>query len=268
MTTAIISGGELTGSYSQIKVGRDETRGFPSCRRAAFGICLLCAATIVCTIARAEPVAGRPMLADTIAAPFATFVAEASRRFGIPAEWIRAVMCVESFGEPHAVSPKGAMGLMQVMPETWAGQRARYGLGTDPYDAHDNIMAGVAYLRELYDRYGTIGFLAAYNAGPARWEDYLTTGRAIPAETRDYLIRLITILDNSTGQRATVAASIMRHPTQASPPLMRPANQSTDNPSSSAQQSPFSPSDRPVGDRPIPAPKTEDMFFLGLRRAW
>ena len=77
-------------------------------------------------------------------------------------------MRAESFGDVRAMSPKGAMGLMQIMPETWAALRSRYGLGADPYDAHDNIMAGAAYLRELHDRYGTPGFLAAYNAGPAR----------------------------------------------------------------------------------------------------
>ena len=59
---------------------------------------------------------------------------------------------------------------MQIMPQTWAELRARYGLGTDPYDPHDNILAGAAYIRELHDRYGAPGFLAAYNAGPGRYE--------------------------------------------------------------------------------------------------
>jgi soluble lytic murein transglycosylase-like protein len=104
--------------------------------------------------------------------PFAEFIAEASQRFGVPASWIRSVMRVESAGDVHAISPKGAMGLMQIMPETWAILRARYGLGADPYDPHDNILAGAAYLRELHDRYGAAGFLAAYNAGPARYEDH------------------------------------------------------------------------------------------------
>ena len=75
-------------------------------------------------------------------------------------------MQAESGGEMRAVSPKGAMGLMQIMPDTWAELRSRYGLGADPYDPHDNIMAGTAYLRELHDRFGERGFLAAYNAGP------------------------------------------------------------------------------------------------------
>ena len=68
----------------------------------------------------------------------------------------------------RAISPKGAIGLMQIMPDTWTGLRRRYGLGIDPFDPHDNILAGAAYLRELHDRYGVPGFLAAYNAGPAR----------------------------------------------------------------------------------------------------
>jgi len=76
------------------------------------------------------------------------------------------------------------MGLMQIMPETWVDLRPRYQLGADPYDAHDNIMAGAAYLRELYDRYGIPGFTAAYDAGPARWQDRSATHRPLPMETR------------------------------------------------------------------------------------
>jgi hypothetical protein len=74
------------------------------------------------------------------------------------------------------------------MPDTWAGLRARYRLGRDPYDPRDNILAGAAYLREMYDRYGTIpAMLAAYNAGPGRYDEHLQTGRALPAETRAYV---------------------------------------------------------------------------------
>ena len=101
------------------------------------------------------------------------------------------------FGDVRAISPRGAIGLMQIMPETWAGLRQRYGLGADPYDAHDNIIAGAAYLRELHDRYGIPGFLAAYNAGPSRvvtWsakrgvDDPEVFVERIPFnETRDYV---------------------------------------------------------------------------------
>jgi soluble lytic murein transglycosylase-like protein len=88
-----------------------------------------------------------------------SFMEEASRRFAIPASWIRAVMQAESGGDPRALSAQGAMGLMQIMPGTWAELRVRYGLGADPYDPRDNITAGVAYLRELHDRFGAPGFV-------------------------------------------------------------------------------------------------------------
>lgn len=118
---------------------------------------------------------------------YASYVRQAASRFGIPAFWIDAIMQSESFGDAAATSPKGAMGLMQIMPRTWAELRGRYGLGANPYDPRDNILAGVAYLRELYDRYGPDGFLAAYNAGPGRYEAYLETGRALPSETLTYI---------------------------------------------------------------------------------
>ena len=153
---------------------------------------------------------------DTFDPPFGAFVTEASQRFGVPAAWIRAVMRAESFGAVHAISPKGAMGLMQIMPATWAGLRQRYRLGADPYDAHDNIIAGAAYLRELHDRYGVPGFLAAYNAGPARWENHLATGRPLPMETQAYLARLAPVVGGNAPDDAVPLASIVRSWTEAS----------------------------------------------------
>jgi soluble lytic murein transglycosylase-like protein len=117
----------------------------------------------------------------------APLISEASSRFDLSELWIRAVMQVESSGEADATSPKGAMGLMQVMPATYAYLSDRYSLGDDPYAPRDNILAGSAYLRELYDRYGAAGFLAAYNAGPGRYEDSLCRGCSLPAETRRYV---------------------------------------------------------------------------------
>ena len=139
--------------------------------------------------------------ADNVAA----YVTEAARRFSIPESWIYAVMRVESAGDPRAVSPKGAAGLMQIMPDTWAYLRARYGLGGDMYDPRDNIMAGAAFLRELYDRYGAPGFLAAYNAGPGRYENHLATGRSLPAETIAYVNRLAPIVGGTAPDRAALA---------------------------------------------------------------
>ncbi len=126
-----------------------------------------------------------------------SLVDEASRRFSIPVLWIRSVMQVESGGNAQALSPKGAMGLMQIMPETYTALRQAFGLGADPYQPRDNIMAGAAYLREMLDLYGTSGFLAAYNAGPARYDQHLATGEPLPEETQIYLSRLAPMLSGA-----------------------------------------------------------------------
>ena len=83
------------------------------------------------------------------------------------------------------------------MPGTWTELRARYGLGADPYDPRDNILAGAAYIRELYDRYGSPGFLAAYNAGPERYERHLATGRPLPDETQAYVATLAPMINRA-----------------------------------------------------------------------
>ncbi|MDA8249116.1 MAG: lytic transglycosylase domain-containing protein [Rhodospirillales bacterium] len=124
--------------------------------------------------------------------PWGPYITEAAQKYDVPERWIRAVMRQESGGQLYLdgrliTSSAGAMGLMQVMPETYDELHYRYGLGTDPFDPHDNIMAGAAYMRELYDIYGSPGFLAAYNAGPRRLDDYLTRHKALPDETRHYV---------------------------------------------------------------------------------
>ena len=148
------------------------------------------------------------VIRDSARDPHAAAIAEASVRFAIPEHWIRAVMQAESAGDPRAVSHAGAMGLMQVMPGTWAVLRQDHGLGTDPFDPRDNILAGTAYLRAMLDRYGTVGgMLAAYNAGPGRYDAYLSEGRRLPAETRAYVAMLAPRLDGAAPlpNRATVA---------------------------------------------------------------
>lgn len=119
---------------------------------------------------------------------YAPFIMEAAQRFSIPVEWIRAVMRIESGGNPRAVSPAGAMGLMQIMPATWADLSARYGLGTDPFDPRANIHAGAAYLRLMWDRYGDLAaMLAAYNTGPGRTDAYVAGRRPLPSVTVAYV---------------------------------------------------------------------------------
>ena len=128
--------------------------------------------------------------------PWGPYIREAAARFRVPGHWVRAVMHQESSGEQQATSPVGAMGLMQVMPATYEGLRVRYQLGEDPYAPHNNILAGTAYIREMYDRFGAPGFLAAYNAGPDRVDSYLAGQSALPDETVNYLAAITPNLGN------------------------------------------------------------------------
>jgi soluble lytic murein transglycosylase-like protein len=135
-----------------------------------------------------------PAAADPIDL-WSAHVAEASSRFGIPKEWIRRVMRAESGGRTSLngrpiVSHAGAMGLMQLMPGTWRELRGPLGLGHDPHAPRDNILAGAAYLRAMYDRFGYPGLFAAYNAGPARYAEHLRSGRRLPSETRAYVAQV------------------------------------------------------------------------------
>lgn len=161
-------------------------------------VMVLAASMLSCSVAyagQASPATHRA--SGKSSHPFAAFVTEASRRFAVPEHWIRAVMRVESGEKSRARSQKGATGLMQIMPKTWAELRARHSLGADPYDPRDNILAGAAYIRELYDRYGAPGFLAAYNAGPGRYERHLATGRPLPAETQAYVATLTPMIKST-----------------------------------------------------------------------
>ncbi|WP_267433057.1 lytic transglycosylase domain-containing protein [Sphingomonas sp. GM_Shp_1] len=134
------------------------------------------------------------MQAQTVAY-WRTSIVEASSRFGVPTAWIERVMQAESGGRTMLDgrpirSSAGAMGLMQLMPGTWADMRARLGLGDNPDDPRDNILAGTLYLRLMYDRFGYPGLFAAYNAGPRRYADYLAGHARLPAETAAYLARV------------------------------------------------------------------------------
>ncbi len=124
--------------------------------------------------------------------PWGPYIDEASRRYDVPDAWIRAVMGRESGGLQFrngtlTTSPVGAMGLMQLMAPTYDDMRLQYSLGDDAFEPHDNIMAGTAYIRQMYDIYGSPGFLAAYNTGPGRLDDFLTRNRPLPHETRQYV---------------------------------------------------------------------------------
>lgn len=161
--------------------------------------------------------------------PWTRHIAEASDRFGMPEAWIRQVMLVESGGRATwrgrpIRSRAGAIGLMQLMPGTWRAMRAEHGLGSDPDDPRDNILAGTAYLRDLYERFGYPGLFAAYNAGPARYADHLARGTRLPAETVDYLVRVTGAGGpaDPTAARAAVGRTII-NPTLAAPSVGTPA---------------------------------------------
>lgn len=147
-------------------------------------------------MAAAALLAASPAAADPPTDPVLRWrveIAEASARFGIPVAWIERVIRAESGGRTMLggrpiTSSAGAMGLMQLMPATWAAMRTAHGLGPDPHAPRDNILAGTAYLRLMYDRFGYPGLFAAYNAGPGRYAAHLASGRALPAETRRYLV--------------------------------------------------------------------------------
>jgi membrane-bound lytic murein transglycosylase B len=132
-------------------------------------------------------------------------VAQASRRVGVPVAWINAVMRVETGGRTMLtdaqpmVSPKGALGLMQVLPQTYQDMRTQYNLGPNPFDPRDNINAGAGYLRWLRAKYGYPTMFAAYNAGPGEVDNVLGGEKRLPAETRAYVARVGGILGESGG---------------------------------------------------------------------
>lgn len=182
--------------------------------------------TLSVSVACAEPPAHRerPVRSDpTISSgdPWSAHIRDAAKRFAIPERLLRAVMHIESVGDVHAVSSKGAMGLMQIMPATWEELRIKYGLGDDPYQPRDNIFAGAAYLREMLDRFGLNGFLAAYNAGPGRYEEHLVSGRLLPRETIDYIRKLAPLIGGTVpplsrarrtaGRMSALDAAIFAH---------------------------------------------------------
>ena len=124
--------------------------------------------------------------------PWGPYINLAANRFDVPAVWIREVMRAESGGHEYmgghlTVSGAGAIGLMQLEPETYREMASRYGLGPDPFNPYDNIMAGTAYIHEMYQIYGSPGFLAAYDAGPGRLDSYMNEHRPLPYETDSYI---------------------------------------------------------------------------------
>ncbi|OLP48019.1 lytic transglycosylase [Allorhizobium taibaishanense] len=234
--------------------------------RAIFALPIVLAliASLPCG-ASADPPASerfdRRLAASNPSDPYAGVVAEAAKRFAIPERWIRAVIRVESRSDPSAISPKGAMGLMQIMPGTWNELRARHDLGEDAFNPRDNILAGAAYLAELHDLYGSPGFLAAYNAGPGRYEKHLVTGDPLPQETIDYIAKLVPMIDTEAAPTVRIAVSSGRNE-WANAPLffVQQGDIDRDNSASSGRLSKRSADGTPIVDLSALAPASSGLF--------
>lgn len=142
-----------------------------------------------------------PMAHRSTATPYQTFIESAATRYNLSSEFLIAVIRQESGFNPAAVSPRGAIGLMQLMPATAAE------LGIDPFDPAANIYGGAAYLRRQLDRFdGRIDLaLAAYNAGAGAVNRH---GGVPPyAETQAYVARSLDRLSAKTDPQPTETCS-------------------------------------------------------------
>ncbi|MFC3321384.1 lytic transglycosylase domain-containing protein [Mesorhizobium cantuariense] len=193
-----LGGGERGGRLSACRDG-----GARAINLQCTAILSVCALLMLGSAAGAAEAPSPPVLKSCAGRAIVTrgdwsaYVCEAAKRFDLPERLIRAVMHVESIGDVDAVSPKGAMGLMQIMPATWEELRIRHGLGNDPFEPRDNILAGAAYLREMLDRFGPKGFLGAYNAGPQRYQEHLSKGRPLPRETSNYVAKFMPLIEGA-----------------------------------------------------------------------
>jgi soluble lytic murein transglycosylase-like protein len=144
------------------------------------------AVTKTYAVPRAETVRATRYVAADRGWQYENLISEHARLNGVRSDLVRAVMQVESAFNPNAISPKGAMGLMQLMPATMR----QYGV-RNAFNPAENVRAGVAYLRDLLDRYSNNEelALAAYNAGPGAVDKH---GQAVPPyrETRNYVAKI------------------------------------------------------------------------------
>jgi hypothetical protein len=171
---------------------------------------------------------------SSLIARWMPFIHEASNRFGVAEDWIQAVMRMESGGHTHSAdghpitSRAGAMGLMQLMPQTWNEMRSQYGLGTNPFDPHDNVIAGTAYLRTLYQRFGFPKMFAAYNAGPGTVDAEAQGLRDLPLETRNYIRGIASMLGSGANAQQSDQADNPPQQSADAPKLTRVAAGASD----------------------------------------
>jgi soluble lytic murein transglycosylase-like protein len=195
----LLAGAATAGEYAvlangaRLHVDRHEADGAKVRLYYSTGFVEL-ASTVVIGYEAEEYVAPAAVAMAAVAAPASFMATEAptpleladaaADRYGLPRALVRSVMAAESGFEPLAISPKGAIGLMQLMPGT------AQVLGADPHDPAQNVDAGTRYLRDLLEKYnyGLRHALAAYNAGPGAVDKY--NGVPPYRETIDYISRI------------------------------------------------------------------------------
>jgi len=196
----LLAGAAMAGEYAvlangaRMHVERHEADGAKVRLYYSSGFVELESAVVVSYEAEESVAPAAVGMAAAVAAPASSVVAEAptpleladaaADRYGLPRVLVRSVMAAESGFEPLAISPKGAIGLMQLMPGT------AQVLGADPHDPAQNVDAGTRYLRDLLEKYnyGLRHALAAYNAGPGAVDKY--NGVPPYRETIDYISRI------------------------------------------------------------------------------
>ena len=192
--------------------------------------------------------------------PWGPYISLAATRFDVPQTWIRQVMRVESGGNEYidgqlTVSAAGAMGLMQLEPTTYQEMASRYGLGEDPFNPYDNIMAGTAYIHEMYQIYGSPGFLAAYNAGPGRLDDYMNYHTPLPEETINYVAMIAPNIQGYYPVHRSEADQLALNTLPASEvPGILPPGFTPDAPAPHVQQNPLAPEEEVASIAPPAAP--------------
>lgn len=129
----------------------------------------------------------RPTISHTYRNDYDALILKAARQYGVDFDLIKSMIKVESDFDPRAVSPKGALGLMQIMPYNVSTLNI-----TDPFDPYQNIMGGARFFKQMLDRFnGDVTLaLAAYNAGPGAVERNQMNVPGIP-ETRDYVNKVL-----------------------------------------------------------------------------
>jgi hypothetical protein len=193
--------------------------------------------------------------------PWGPYIQIAASRFDVPQQWIRQVMQVESGGHEYingqlTTSPAGAMGLMQLEPETYQEMASRYGLGSDPFSPYDNIMAGTGYIHEMYQVYGSPGFLAAYDAGPGRLDNYMDYHKPLPHETTNYVAMIAPQIQGYYPSHRSEADQLALNTLPASEaPGLLPAGFAPDQPPPNVPSNPIAP---PIETAALVPPSTPE----------